>query len=88
MRIITEAGLELDVCDNAFNDMEALDALVEMDDGNPLAMSRLCSLILPKEEKKKLYDFYRNKDTGRVELEVFIPVITDIMQKLNDSGKN
>jgi len=88
MLVKTEQGLEIEVNENAFNDMEALDALVEMDEGNPLAMSKVCNILFKKHEKKKLYDFYRNKQTGRVELETFIPVITDIMTKLNTSGKN
>lgn len=87
MLIKTKEGVEVNVEKEVFDDFETLDILVEANDGDPLALSKLCSKLFTKEDKKKLYDAYRSKD-GRVTFETFIPVITDIMNSLGKSEKN
>ena len=87
MKVKTKDGLEIDVNKEAFNDMETLDALVDLNDEDIFAISRICKKIFSKEEKKKLYDFYRDKN-GQVTLEVFMPVFTEIMEALGEEEKN
>lgn len=86
-KIVLENGLELEVNEQSLNNMELLDALEEMTDGNELAISKVVKLMLGKENRKKLYDFVRDKD-GRVPLEKIDKCLTEIMLLLGDSGKN
>ena len=86
-KIVLENGLELEVNENSLNNMELLDALEEMTDGNELAISKVVKLMLGKENRKKLYDFIRDKD-GRVPLEIVDKCLTEIMMLLGDKGKN
>lgn len=87
MLVKTEEGLEINVREDAFNDMEALDTLTELVDGNPFAISKVCNLIMDKSEKKKLYDFYRSDD-GKVHVDKFVTVLTQIMETLGEKEKN
>mgnify|MGYP007122063251 CR=1 FL=1 len=87
MLITIAENLEVDVDKGCFNDMEMLDILVDLDSGDPLAISKLCTRMLSKEDKKKLYDHFRDKD-GQVRTEVFIPIVMDIMSKLGEEEKN
>ena len=86
-KIVLENGLELEVDEQSLNNMELLDALEEMTDGNELAISKVVKLMLGNENRKKLYDFIRNKD-GRVPLEKIDKCLTEIMLLLGDKGKN
>lgn len=86
-KIVLENGLELEVNEQSLNNMELLDALEEMTDGNELAISKVVKLMLGKENRKKLYDFVRDKD-GRVPLEIIDKCLTEIMLLLGDKGKN
>ena len=88
MKIKTKDGLEIEVNKEAFNDMETLDALVDLNDEDVFAISRICKKVFSKEEKKKLYDFYRDKKDGQVKLEVFLPVFSEIMEQLGEEEKN
>ena len=87
MLVKTSEGLEINVKDDAFNDMEALEVLTDLVDGNPFAIPKVCNLIMDKDEKKKLYDFYRAKD-GKVHVEKFVEVLTEIMLSLGNKEKN
>ena len=87
MKVKTKEGLEINVNKEAFNDMEALDALVDLNDEDIFAISRICKKVFSKEDRKKLYDFYRDED-GRVKIETFIPVFTEIMESLGEEEKN
>ena len=86
MKVRTKDEFEVEVYDNAFDNMEAVDALVEMDEGNPLAISRISSLLFSKTEKKKVYDHLRNEE-GRVTLASFIPFVTEVMTLMGESEK-
>ena len=86
-KIVLENGLELEVNEQCLNNMELLDALEEMTDGNELAISKVVKLMLGKENRKKLYDHIRDKD-GRVPLEIIDKCLTEIMLLLGDKGKN
>ena len=62
-KVRLDNGLTLEVQDNALDNMELLDDLVDLDEGNGYAISRVVGRILRKEEQKKLYDHLR--DTGK-----------------------
>lgn len=84
----TSSGFKFKVKDEALDNMELVDALEASDDENeaPLAMSRICKLLLG-EDKKKLYDHVRLED-GRVPTEAIGREVTEIFQLMGDEGKN
>ena len=85
-KVRLDNGLSLEVQDNALNNMELLDDLVELDEGNGYAISRVVSRILGKEEKKKMYDHLRVD--GVVEISKVVDCMKEIFDKLGNAGKN
>lgn len=85
--LINIEGLEVEINETAFDNMEVMDLLVEVDSGDPLAFSKLLNYVFTPAEKKKVYDFCR-EDDGRVTLEKFMPVWTEIMSQAGKHEKN
>ena len=54
-KIVLDSGLNLEIDESFSDDMELLDALIESDEGDALAVSRICTKVLGKTEKKKLH---------------------------------
>lgn len=82
----TESGFSIELAESAMDNMEVLDALSDLDEGNPLAMSRLVAKLLGKDGKKRLYDHLRTDD-GRVPASAVESAIMELFQSIND-GKN
>ncbi|MDD3185910.1 MAG: hypothetical protein PHT76_11495 [Anaerostipes sp.] len=84
----TSTGFKFKVKDETLDNMELVDALGDSDNENeaPLAMSRICKLLLG-DDKKKLYDHVRAED-GRVPAEAIGKEITEIFQLMGEEGKN
>lgn len=80
-------GFEYQVDENTFDDMRFLDALAEADEGDPLATSRVCSMLLGKDQKRTLYNMLKTED-GRVPIADAMECIKEIMESLGDEGKN
>ena len=81
------SGLSLKIEDNVLNNMELLDTLVAMDEGDWHAMSQCMAMILIPEEKKKLYDHLRN-EKGVVQIDAVSKAMNDIFNALGAQGKN
>ena len=82
----TESGFSIELEESALDNMEVLDALSDLDEGNPLAMSRLVVKLLGKDGKKRLYDHLRTED-GRVPASAVESAIMELFQSTN-AGKN
>lgn len=82
----TESGFSIELEESALDNMEVLDALSDLDEGNPLAMSRLVVKLLGKDGKKRLYDHLRTED-GRVPASAVESAIMELFQSIN-VGKN
>lgn len=80
-------GFEYQIDEKTFDDMRFLDALAEADEGDPLATSRVCTMLLGKEQKQKLYDMIKSED-GRVPIADAIECIKQLMESLGEEGKN
>ena len=85
-KIKLDSGLELNVQDSVKNNMELLDDLVELDEGNGYAISRIVGRILDRQEKKKLYDHLRVD--GVTPVDRVVDSMKEIFDKLGDEGKN
>lgn len=82
-----ENGFEFEIDDAVLDDMELIDTLAEADGGDALAASRAFSMVVGKEQKKRLYDYIRNED-GRVPIETAVNALTEMLETLGDDGKN
>lgn len=85
-KIRLDSGITLNVKDNVMDNMELLDDLVELDDGNGYAISRVVGRILEKDEKKKLYDHLRVD--GVTAVSKVVEAMKEIFDKLGDNAKN
>ena len=83
----TASGFEFELDANVLDNMELVDALAETDGDNPVAISRVCQLLLGKDQRKKLYDSLRTAD-GRVPLEAVSKSIVEMFQAFGTAGKN
>ena len=73
----TESGFEIELDDEAMNDVELVEAIVEMDtDGTKLFY--VADRLLGKEGKKKLYDHLRDAK-GRVPVVAFGAAIGELI---------
>lgn len=79
-------GFEGDIDESAINDMDFLDALTELQEGDPTALSKMCSLLFTKSEKKRFYDSCRNEN-GHAEPEKVSEQITELLKQLNNKKK-
>ena len=85
-KIRLDNGLDIEVQEDALNNMELLDDLVDLDEGNGYAISRVVSRILGKDEKKKLYNHLRAD--GVVQINKVVDAMREIFEKLGTAGKN
>lgn len=83
----TKSGFEFSVNESTQNNMELLDALAELDDGNIAYMPKVATMILGKEQKKQLYDHIRTED-GTVPVDKFVEEIQDIFAAFSGTEKN
>ncbi len=85
-KIKLDSGLDLSVRDNIMDNMELLDDLVELDEGNGYAISRVLNRVLEPDEKKKLYAHLR--EDGVTKVSRVVEAMKEIFDKLGDNGKN
>lgn len=78
-------GHLVNIDENRLNNMELMDALADVDDGNTLAISKVCTLLLGQDEKKKLYDFF--KKDGIVPIDKITESILEILNSIGQLGK-
>lgn len=83
----TKTGFQFSIDRETFDNMELVDALAELEGGNPLAVSDAVRLLLGKEQRKKLYDHLR-EEGGRVPATKVTREITDIFSEFGKKGKN
>ena len=85
-KVRLESGINLEVRDSATNNMELLDELVALQEGDGSRISPILNYLLEKDEKKKLYDHLRVD--GIVSVTAVSNALNEIFGKLGDSGKN
>lgn len=75
---VTKNGFAFEIKDERADNMELIDALADIDDGNLLAVSKVLTLLLGPEQKKKMYDFVRTED-GIVSAQTVSEMIVEIL---------
>lgn len=82
----TNSGFEIELDENVLGDQELIDALVGLEDGEFLNMSRVVLRLLGKDGRKKLYDHLRTPD-GRVPAEAVAAAVGELLNSFA-AGKN
>jgi len=85
-KVRLDSGLNLSINDGAMDNMELLDDLVEVDEGNAFAISRIVRRVLDDENRKKLYDHLRVD--GVTPVSKVVEAMKEIFDKLGADGKN
>lgn len=85
-KVRLDSGLNLSINDGAMDNMELLDDLVEVDEGNAFAISRIVRRVLDDENRKLLYDHLRVD--GVTPVSKVIEAMKEIFDKLGADGKN
>lgn len=80
-------GIVLEVNENAANDMEYVDLLCELDEGNVLVFPKLCKMLFGKEQYKLILDAIRTED-GRAPITDMVDFFSDVMTKAGAPLKN
>lgn len=82
----TKSGFAYTLRDGFADDMELLELLVEMDDGNPSVLPKVLTRLLGDAQKKKLYDHCRTED-GRVPMSAVAEEVAQIFAAQNATKK-
>ena len=82
----TNSGFEFHLHEECMDDMELLELMVEIQNGNHASMIPALTLMLGKEQRKKLYDHLRTAD-GRVPVKATAQAFVEICQAARQ-GKN
>ena len=85
-QIKLSCGFEAEIDETAVNDMEFLDALTQMQEGDPTGLSIICDMLLNKQDKKRLYDAARDEN-GRATIEAVSAKIKEIFDQLGSKKK-
>lgn len=85
MKGTTSKGFEFEIEDKNLDNMELVECLAGVDK-DPLLFPKVCELLLGREQKKKMYDFYRAED-GRVSIKEITAAVGEIFNT-SDESKN
>lgn len=83
----TKSGFEFVVPRSNIDNMELIDAICDLNDGNGLATSKVVTLLLGKEQKKELYDHVRTEN-GNVPTQAVADEVREIMDACGKDAKN
>lgn len=75
----TSSGFEYTIEEDARDDMELLEALIDLDSGKTGALKTVIEQLLGPEQKTALYEFHRNKKTGRVPASKIMSEFSEIL---------
>ncbi len=82
--ITLQNGFKCSIDDQRLDDMELLEDLVEVDEGNVMKLPAVIDKILGVEQKKKLYNKLRDKKTGTVTSVAVADALQEIMEGMNE----
>ena len=83
----TSSGFRWQIEEEALDDMELLDALVEWENGSGEASSTVCLHLLGKQQRAALYDHLRGEN-GRVKLTEAVNAINEIFNEIRGGKKS
>lgn len=83
----TVSGFEFSLNENVLDNMELLELMVEVQNGNPAALIPSLTMILGNDQRKDLYDHLRTED-GRVPVAAAAAAFAEIVKAAKNKGKN
>ena len=83
----TATGFEFLLNENVLDNMELLELMVEVQNGNPAALIPALTMVLGAEQRKTLYDHLRTGD-GRVPVAAAAAAFAEIVKAAKNKGKN
>lgn len=89
MKLTTKSGFVCEINKEDLDDMELLEDIGAVQDGNTFKVPSVIRRMLGDEQKKALYDHLRN-DAGRVPTEAVYDTMGEIFELINkdDESKN
>jgi hypothetical protein len=86
----TSTGFVYKIDDDVLDDMELLDALIDMDNGDMSSYRYAIKALLGEEQRKALYEHVRDKKTGRVSAKKVFEAFAEVLNsaKENQAIKN
>mgnify|MGYP007022418454 CR=1 FL=1 len=87
MKVTTSKGREYEIIDGALDDMELLDALIDIDAGNMIGLRNVIITLLGDDGRKKLYENNRGEN-GRVSASAVLEELHDILTNAPKEVKN
>ena len=85
----TKTGFEFELDEEAKDDMEFLDALVDFTKGNKARFPELVSIFFGEEQKRKLYEHCRSEN-GRVlasKVEIELINVLDAIREMSEKSE-
>ena len=83
----TASGFEYEIPEENIDDMELLDALVDVDNGREDQISTVCLHLLGKAQRAKLYDHLRGEN-GRVKATDVSKAVWEILELIPNGPKS
>lgn len=83
---VTKSGFKFVIEDGVLDDMELLEALVDVDKGNSAALPDVIVRVLGEDQKKKLYDHLR--ENGRVPVSKVGAELAEIFGAFDETKKS
>jgi hypothetical protein len=83
----TSTGFKFEIPDEALDDMEVLDALIDLDAGEPSGLKTAMIGLIGADGKKALYEHCK-KENGRVSVELVMNEFKQILESMPKSAKN
>lgn len=87
-KVITKSGFEVEIDEECLDDMELLDEIVSLSDGDMSVYPKIVRRIMTPEDKQRLYDHIRDKETGRVPTTAFSEELMDIFAGVKEGKKS
>ena len=84
----TKKGFIFKLDEDIKDDMELLEGLIALDNGEVNELPKVLTALLGKDQKEALYNFYRNKKTGRVSIQAVMAAFGEIFQQIDGDVKN
>lgn len=81
-------GFKYAVDEDVLDDVELMEDMALAQGDDPLRVVAVIKKVLGEEQKQKLYDHVRDKDSGRVKTSAISDCLTEIFEKLGEEGKN
>ena len=81
--VTTDTGFKCDVNRDALNDVELLDDIIDMNNGELISVHRIVDKVIGKEQRAALYDHVRD-DKGVVKLDAISAELTNIFDAVQN----